>query len=662
MTALLLDALYARLPASARYWAAAVLLLAAASAAGPAAASCPSFTDPQLMPLDRLISRDAKQALSEIQDRLDTLESLPQAPTQRLAALYALQANAYSMLELDRDARAAASKGLALARNLTDPVHVNLLTGYWGNIYDQAGLDRAVTELESARQAQLPNSIGDTCLLITLGIVQTRRDRPDIAIAHLTQAYRALSGPELTEQRVLAAGALAAVMRSVADYPQALALSQEVIDYDTARGATLDLSVARFVRGKTLISMADYDGAIDQLTQARDLSVGLDDRQGVAFADQALCRAHIERGQSSQARPQCEQALRIFVAARSIDVAEQTQALIARIDLAEGHADRALIELNAILANGGADIPARDLAEIYELRARTNAAMHDNASAYQDLREYLRRYAAVNDVDRSRQVSTLRAQLETDREIERNGALQRELSLSHERAQSQATELRWTQIAIAAGTVVILLLTYILLSGLRYRQLLVRLATQDGLTALPNRRRTIELANLALQEAAASGRPVTIALLDFDHFKEINDRCGHAAGDHALKEFARRGRETLRAGDTLGRWGGEEFLLVLPDCPLDLAYECVERLRFIATHIELPTDRLDVQVSVSAGLATNVRESMTLDEIVASADVALYEAKTAGRDLVRIARESFSAADTGVRRALRSELASAAPP
>jgi diguanylate cyclase (GGDEF)-like protein len=634
--------------------------LAAIAVAAPVSAACPSLPDPQLRALDRLVGRDAKQALAEIGARVSGLESLPGTTPQKLAALYALQANAYSMLELDRDARDAATNGLALATNPLDPVHVNLLIGYWGNIYDQAGLDQAVQELEAARALQPPGSSAAVCLLIELGVVQQRRDRPDIAISELTQAYSMTAGPAAADERVLAAAGLASVMRAVGDHAQSLALNQEVIAYDTARGATLDLSVARFLRGETLTSMGDYDGAMEQLTLARELSVGLDDRQGVAFADQALCRANIERGQPTRARPQCEQALRVFTAARSTDVALQTQALIARIDLAEGHAERALAKLNGILANGGVEIPARDLVEILELRARTNATLQDYASAYQDLREYLRRYRAVNDTERSRQMTTLRARLETDREIERNGALQRELSLSHDRATSQATELRRTQLAIAAGTIVIGLLIYILVSGLRNRQLLMRLASLDGLTSLPNRRRTIELATNSLQEAAADGRPVTIALLDFDHFKQINDRCGHAAGDYALKEFARKGRELLRAEDTLGRWGGEEFLLVLPNCPLDLAYECVERLRAAAMAIELPFNEAKLHVSVSAGLATNIRSSMSLDEIVASADAALYEAKGAGRDLVRIARDSFGAASTGVRLALNQGLAATA--
>ena len=90
----------------------------------------------------------------------------------------------------------------------------------------------------------------------------------------------------------------------------------------------------------------------------------------------------------------------------------------------------------------------------------------------------------------------------------------------------------------------------------------MQLASQDALTGLPNRRRTQELALAALELAKATRKPLTLALIDMDHFKDINDRCGHAAGDHVLQEFARAGREALRETDILGRWGGEEFLLL----------------------------------------------------------------------------------------------------
>ena len=147
---------------------------------------------------------------------------------------------------------------------------------------------------------------------------------------------------------------------------------------------------------------------------------------------------------------------------------------------------------------------------------------------------------------------------------------------------------------------------------------------------------------------------MTVAVIDLDHFKTINDRCGHAMGDHVLREFARASRGSLRAGDILGRWGGEEFLLVLPDTTLDAALASVERLRVLALAIQVPCADQEAQfrVTFSAGLATTADGARSLDEIIARADAALYEAKNEGRDLVRIDRESFQTASTGVRRAI----------
>ena len=145
-----------------------------------------------------------------------------------------------------------------------------------------------------------------------------------------------------------------------------------------------------------------------------------------------------------------------------------------------------------------------------------------------------------------------------------------------------------------------------------------------------------------------------MAIIDLDHFKAINDRCGHAAGDHVLREFARVSRGALRATDVLGRWGGEEFLLILPETTLDAALASVERLRVLALAIQLPAadKEAPLRITFSAGLATTADGARSLGEIIARADAALYEAKNEGRDLVRIDRESYQTASTGVRRAL----------
>ena len=196
------------------------------------------------------------------------------------------------------------------------------------------------------------------------------------------------------------------------------------------------------------------------------------------------------------------------------------------------------------------------------------------------------------------------------------------------------------------------LLAWMLIANLRYRRDLVRLAEQDSLTGLPNRRRTGEIATTALSSATIRHQPVTIALIDLDHFKHINDRCGHLLGDQVLKEFAQLTRKVLRTSDTLGRWGGEEFLLILPNAPLDTALSIVNRMRSAMAEIQLPEMARGGQVSFSAGLATRTKNDQSLNEVIAAADAALYEAKNGGRNLVRLDHETYRVAASRVLRAL----------
>jgi diguanylate cyclase (GGDEF)-like protein len=630
----------------------AILLLSWAWSSQPADAACIPNPDPAIRALQILVDQDANAALKKVAVLLkaELMEAVPNP--QRLASLYSVQAQAYSILELESKARDSVFKGLKFATDNTDPVRIMLLSLYAENVYDQAGIAAAAKITEEAQAAQKRGSREDICLLIGRGLLQYREDREDLAIGSLTQAYRSSTTPEYGEPHVLAASVLATVLRGMGDYQQALALNQEAIDWDTEQHAALALSVDRFLRGRILILMQKYAQAIDEFDDSRKLSALLNDTQGVAFADVRVCEARIELGQLIKARSSCENALFTFIASRFSDEVKETEALLARIDLAEGHPEKALATLNEVLDHSGTDVLPLRVASLYQWRARTNAALHNYRDAYNDLSEYTRRYVATNDADRTKQAVALRARFETDREIERNTLLKRELDLSHEQSQRQAQQLRWNAIAAVSGVLVIALLIYFLVTNFRFRQQLVRLASQDGLTGLPNRRRTAELATDALAAATISDEPLTIAIIDMDHFKFINDRCGHATGDYVLREFARLGRELVRAQDSLGRWGGEEFLLIMPDATSDVAIATLERLRTLVFGINLPPSGAGLRVSLSAGLATRDKQVRSLDELIARADAALYVAKNDGRDLVRVADEKFLTT-TGIRRANR---------
>ena len=150
------------------------------------------------------------------------------------------------------------------------------------------------------------------------------------------------------------------------------------------------------------------------------------------------------------------------------------------------------------------------------------------------------------------------------------------------------------------------------------------LATQDQLTGLPNRRHAETQLAAALQRQQRTGQPFWLALMDLDHFKRLNDEHGHAAGDAALQRFAQTAGPQLRGTDTLARWGGEEFLLMLEPC--DDAPLVLQRLRkYLAAH--------ETPLRFSAGLV-QAQPGEAMAALLARADEALYRAKATGRDRV----------------------------
>jgi diguanylate cyclase (GGDEF)-like protein len=126
-------------------------------------------------------------------------------------------------------------------------------------------------------------------------------------------------------------------------------------------------------------------------------------------------------------------------------------------------------------------------------------------------------------------------------------------------------------------------------------------------------------------------------MVDIDHFKNINDTYGHLAGDEVLCEVARRMRSSLRPYDTIGRFGGEEFLLVLPGCSLDAGVKLAERLCRLVCSVPAKARDKSVDVSISLGVAFASQPVLgDLEALLASADAALYRAKEAGRNRVEV--------------------------
>ncbi|MDB5574464.1 MAG: hypothetical protein JWR79_1621, partial [Tardiphaga sp.] len=159
------------------------------------------------------------------------------------------------------------------------------------------------------------------------------------------------------------------------------------------------------------------------------------------------------------------------------------------------------------------------------------------------------------------------------------------------------------------------------------------LAQTDELTGALNRRAILQLLDQEISQTQRTGQLCSVAMIDVDFFKKINDAFGHPIGDDVLRSFSITLFANIRNGDRLGRYGGEEFLLVLPHTAGDEALRILDRLRLIVAESDWSAVSPDLQVTISAGVAT-LRATDDSDTILTRADRALYSAKNAGRNQV----------------------------
>jgi diguanylate cyclase (GGDEF)-like protein len=158
-------------------------------------------------------------------------------------------------------------------------------------------------------------------------------------------------------------------------------------------------------------------------------------------------------------------------------------------------------------------------------------------------------------------------------------------------------------------------------------------ATRDGLTGLWNRTAVLEILERELQRSERHGLPVGVIMADVDHFKAINDSRGHAAGDRALEIIASEIGAVVRPYDSVGRYGGEEFLIVAPGCGPHATWELAERIRAYVSNCGIVAGGANLKVSLSLGFAAG-SSSADMERLLHDADTALYQAKNAGRDRV----------------------------
>jgi diguanylate cyclase (GGDEF)-like protein len=165
-------------------------------------------------------------------------------------------------------------------------------------------------------------------------------------------------------------------------------------------------------------------------------------------------------------------------------------------------------------------------------------------------------------------------------------------------------------------------------------------AEHDGLTGLWNHRVIVERLSLEMNRARRQQTPLSVILIDVDHFKKVNDSFGHLAGDLVLQEISAIFTRSLRPYDSVGRYGGEEFLLILPNCAIEAALLRADQMRLAVQSARIIDGETTLQVTASFGVASAMHSHFEAETLMRAVDSALYRAKSSGRNCVTLAEMS----------------------
>ncbi|MDB6164492.1 MAG: diguanylate cyclase [Xanthomonadaceae bacterium] len=278
----------------------------------------------------------------------------------------------------------------------------------------------------------------------------------------------------------------------------------------------------------------------------------------------------------------------------------------------------------------------RYMAKLYQARAATQQALGHADAAIADLQRYIDTTETIDRTNRSQQAEVLRFQFDSARRDLENRRLLAEKSMQEHQVAALLEARRWQWTALLLGGLLLALLGSLVVRQIARTRRLHILASTDALTGVANRRHVERFGSEAIVRARDTGQPLTVVTFDIDHFKRVNDARGHLAGDQVLARLASACQDALRQFDLLGRLGGEEFMVVLPNTRLEQALPIAERLRMAVSSLNLSDIGGELAITISVGMAELKPEDADLKALLHRADRALYRAKAQGRDCIEM--------------------------
>ncbi len=531
-----------------------------------------------------------------------------------------------------------AARGLKQARASRDRANETRFIVCEGLVHELQG-DLGVAAARYSEAASVGETVGGDALaeaLFSRGALRQNGGEYAGAIADLKRAYDLYrsSGEVVGLRRVLASMASLYADANVGQFDKAIGYYRELLVLNQQTGQRSEQATNHFNLGATLDSKQAYVEALEEYRHALDLYVGLEDQESVAETRRAIGSTLAKQGQTGEAIRLINQALAYFEASRNRDGVERARLSRGIARRKAGDAVHALDDLDSARAYFLGEGNRRFLVRVDEERAQAYAELGDWQHAYAALRQQFELQHTLDRELAEDRVTQLRVQFDAERIEQANRELQAE-NASRSAALIASDRIRQVQwLALSLAALLLVMLCALVWRQLRKSRRLRILAQTDELTGVANRRSIHAFLDECLHSVSTRGGELAVVAFDIDHFKRINDRHGHDAGDRALRHVVTVAARALRASDRMGRIGGEEFLVVLPGAGLQVALEVSERARRSLANSTFDDVASGQRITASFGVAVASVTTNTAEAIGKLADEALYRAKRAGRNQV----------------------------